>query len=84
MKHHCPHQNSLLLTLPEVARLLRVSQRTAWTWAKAGKLPSLRIGRCLRFPRHAVEKWIEQELASQSGRGDSAGEGDNSLPDQPQ
>ncbi|MEJ5343106.1 MAG: hypothetical protein WHT09_16245 [Thermogutta sp.] len=30
-----------------------------------------------------MEKWIEQELASQSGRLDAAVEGDNSLPDRP-
>jgi excisionase family DNA binding protein len=39
----------------EVAAFLGVSQRTIQLWANEGKLPFVRVGAHLRFPREAVE-----------------------------
>ena len=49
-----------LLTLPQVAALCGVSQRTAWGWATAGISPApLRIGRgVVRYSRRAYEQWV--------------------------
>lgn len=63
----CRDQDPLLLTLAEVAKLLQVSQRTAWGLAKEGKLPSIRIGRCLRFPRRDIEAWIMRQSTKACG-----------------
>jgi len=38
-----------LLTTAEVAKLLRVHQRTVQEWIRTGELPALRFGRVLRI-----------------------------------
>jgi excisionase family DNA binding protein len=38
-----------LYTTAEVAKLLRVNQRTVQEWIRAGALPALRYGRVLRI-----------------------------------
>ncbi len=49
-----------LLTLPQVAKLCGVSQRTVWGWAVAGiSPPPLKIGKgTVRYSRRAYEEWI--------------------------
>jgi len=39
----------------EIARMLKVSERTVRRWVRAGELPALRFGRQLRIPPAAVE-----------------------------
>ncbi len=43
-----------VLTADEVAAMLRISRWQAYELAKSGRLPSLRLGRAVRFPRRAV------------------------------
>jgi len=60
---HRPAQKSLdsppgagrLLTLPEAASLLRVSEDTARAWSRSGQIPTVRIGRRVRVPSDALE-----------------------------
>ena len=49
-----------LLTLPQVAALCGVCQRTAWGWAEEGiSPPPLRIGKgTVRYSRRAYEQWV--------------------------
>lgn len=49
-----------LLTLPQVAKLCNVSQRTLWGWAVAGISPApLKIGKgTVRYSRRAYERWV--------------------------
>lgn len=56
-----------VLTLREASRVLAVSERTLWSWVKAGKVPCLRIRRTIRIPVAALEQWLLQEA---SGRGE--------------
>ena len=44
----------LTFTIPEAAKLLRVSRGTAYEAAKTGTLPTIRFGRTIRVPRHAL------------------------------
>jgi excisionase family DNA binding protein len=46
------------LTADELARLLSVSRITIFKQAKAGRIPSFRIGTCVRFDPSAVAKWL--------------------------
>ena len=47
------------LTVPEVARLLKVSPKSILRWAKAdASLPVLRVGRVLRFDRDRLLSWL--------------------------
>ena len=51
----------LLLTVPEVAALLRIDPRTLQRWDAAGRIPGrLQLGRLVRYRREAVLKWLEQ------------------------
>jgi excisionase family DNA binding protein len=47
-----------LMTVAEVARWLRVNQRTIYRWVCAEQLPHIRLRRGLQFTRADVEAWI--------------------------
>lgn len=49
-----------LMTAPEVAEWLQVHPNWVFAQAKAGKLPSVKVGRARRFSRTALEAWLEQ------------------------
>ena len=48
-----------LLTVKEVAELLRVSPQTLYKMLEQGRIPALRIGNQWRFDRGRVTEWIE-------------------------
>jgi predicted DNA-binding transcriptional regulator AlpA len=58
-----------MLRVEEAAQVLRISRSRAYeeaaiyqrTNGRAG-LPSIRIGRSLRVPKHALIAWIEEKL----------------------
>jgi excisionase family DNA binding protein len=47
-----------LLRAEEVARLLGIGRSKTYELIARGELPSLRIGRLVRVPRHALDRWI--------------------------
>jgi excisionase family DNA binding protein len=47
----------------EIARSLGVSRSTIFRAAAAGSLPSVRIGRSVRFSPEAVERWLAEHSA---------------------
>jgi len=49
------------LTADELAGLLSVSRVTIFKQAAAGKIPSFRIGTCVRFDPHAVAEWLRSQ-----------------------
>ncbi len=54
---------SLLLTVGEVAALLRCSPRSVWAWASSGKLPApITIGwRSKRWFLDEIEEWLRRK-----------------------
>jgi len=50
----------LLLTIPEAARLLRVSRAQAYQLAARGDLPVVRIGRSVRVRADRLERWLDE------------------------
>lgn len=48
-----------LLTVNEVAQLLRMKPPVVYRAANSGELPCYRLGRCLRFSRGDVDRWLE-------------------------
>ena len=57
-----PHANDALLTLPEVADLVRVPIATLRYWRHLGSGPqSFRIGRTVRYWRNDVLQWLERQ-----------------------
>lgn len=55
-----PDPPTPLLTLDEVAAILRIHERTIRRMVTARRLPCLRIGRQLRFSRFALDQWLRQ------------------------
>jgi len=57
--HH--EQPPLLLSVPQAARLLGVGVTLCWEMVHGGLLPSVRLGRRVLVPRHAVERLAHTE-----------------------
>ncbi|EMB44283.1 MULTISPECIES: PTS sugar transporter subunit IIA [Treponema] len=55
---------SEILTIEEVARYLRVSERTVYEWAQKGEIPAGKIGTVWRFKKDDIESWVDERLAS--------------------
>ncbi len=53
-----------ILTIEEVAKYLRVSERTVYDWAQKGDIPSGKIGTVWRFKKNDIEKWVNERLSS--------------------
>ncbi len=51
----------LLLTVEEAARQLGIGRTFAWQLVRKGELPVIRLGRCVRVPRRALEAWIARQ-----------------------
>jgi excisionase family DNA binding protein len=48
-----------LLTVSEVAKVLRVSNMTVYRLIKAGEIPALRVGKIYRIREHDLESYLE-------------------------
>jgi excisionase family DNA binding protein len=49
----------LLLKAPEVARRLGLARSTVYEMMASGEITTVRKGRAVRVPVHAITKWIE-------------------------
>ena len=65
-----------ILTVDEVAKLLRVSKRHVFELAqprtrsgdkRANPLPCIRLGKSVRFSKAAVEEWIQTLMVKSNG-----------------
>jgi len=50
-----------ILTLKEVAKYLKLAEKTAYRLAAEGKLPGFKVGGSWRFKESDIEKWIEEQ-----------------------
>lgn len=57
----------LVLTVEEAAKLLRIGRGAAYQAVRAGELPSLRIGRRILVPRHALMSALNIDEAAGNG-----------------
>jgi excisionase family DNA binding protein len=58
-----------ILTLPEVAQLLKVAEKTVYSMAQKGQLPAFKVGGQWRFKRVDIDQWIEQRKAARATTG---------------
>ena len=61
-----------VLTIHELAALLRVGNKTAYTLAQNGDVPGFKVGGQWRFRRRDIEAWIDR----QTGKVANARDGD--------
>jgi PTS system nitrogen regulatory IIA component len=52
-----------ILTIEEVAKYLRVSERTVYDWAQTGEIPAGKTGTVWRFKKLEIEKWVNDRLS---------------------
>ena len=55
-----------ILTLEEVAKYLRVSERTIYDCAQKGEIPAGKIRTAWRFKKSEIDKWVNEKLVSTS------------------
>ena len=56
-----------ILTLPEVAVLLKVAEKTVYTMAQRGQIPAFKVRGQWRFKRDDIERWIDEQKAAVKG-----------------
>ncbi|WP_407642413.1 helix-turn-helix domain-containing protein [Caballeronia arvi] len=62
-----PPLNDEILTIPEVAALLRVAEKTVYTLAQRGEIPAFKVGGQWRFSRSAIQAWIDSHNRTPQG-----------------
>jgi excisionase family DNA binding protein len=60
-----------ILTLPEVAQLLKVAEKTVYTMAQKGELPAFKVGGQWRFRRADLDAWIDAKTRRAAGEEES-------------
>lgn len=56
-----------ILTLPEVAILLKVAEKTVYTMAQTGQLPAFKVRGQWRFKHDDIDQWIDEQKAVVKG-----------------
>ena len=49
-----------LLTVAEVAAIMRLSKMTVYRMVNSGQLPALKVGRSVRIPEHVVDEYLRR------------------------
>jgi excisionase family DNA binding protein len=58
-----------ILTIREVAELLKINEKTAYKLAAEGKIPGFKVGGSWRFERQEIAAWMKRRLQEQRGGG---------------
>lgn len=56
--------DSEILTIDEVAKYLRVSERTIYEWIQKGTIPCGKIGNNWRFKKSDLQRWVDERLTN--------------------
>jgi len=56
-----------ILTIREVAELLKINEKTAYRLAAEGKIPGFKVGGSWRFERQEIARWIKRKVDEQQG-----------------
>lgn len=56
-----------ILTLPEVAVLLKVAEKTIYTMAQTGQIPAFKVRGQWRFKYYDIDCWIDEQKAVVKG-----------------
>ena len=60
-----------VLTIPDVASLLKVTEKTVYSLVRKGDLPAFKVGGQWRFRRTAIDSWIEVKTNAASVQPDN-------------
>ena len=62
-----PQFEDLLLTVDEVAQLMRVSNMTVYRLIKSGQMAAIRVGKNYRIRRRDVERYLSDRAVRVEG-----------------
>ena len=51
-----------IMTLEEVAKYLKVTPQTIYTWAQDGKIPAAKLGKEWRFRKSVIDRWFNEHI----------------------
>jgi excisionase family DNA binding protein len=63
--------NLEVLTIRELAELLKINEKTAYKLAAEGKIPGFKVGGSWRFERQEIANWIKRKVEEQRKGGKS-------------
>lgn len=66
--HEAPLSDVRFLTVPEVARIMRVPKMTVYRLVHTGELEAIRVGRSFRVPEQAVNQYLRAAFIESSNR----------------
>lgn len=66
-----PNSNELLIDAKEAAKRLKIGSRSLWSLTNQRQIPSIRIGRSVRYPVDGLRDWIRDRLRSRPHGGAS-------------
>jgi PTS system nitrogen regulatory IIA component len=55
--------NEDIVTIEELVKYLRVSERTIYDWAQKGEIPAVKTGGSWRFKKDSLERWINERFS---------------------
>jgi len=60
-----------VLTIRELAELLKINEKTAYKLVADGKIPGFKVGGSWRFERQEIVNWIKSKVEEQRRGGGS-------------
>ncbi|MFH1045587.1 MAG: helix-turn-helix domain-containing protein [Candidatus Omnitrophota bacterium] len=63
-----------IMDVQEVARYLNMVPDTIYRKARAGEIPAVKMGKCWRFPKETLDKWLNDRALEFSGNGKKQGQ----------
>ncbi len=58
-----------ILTIEEVAKYIKVSERTIYDWTQKGEIPAGKLGNVWRFKKSEIDRWINDKLENNNIKG---------------
>ena len=55
-----------IMTLPEVANLLKIAEKTVYTMSQRSEIPAFKVRGQRRFKRSDIDDWIEAQKSAAS------------------
>lgn len=57
-----------IMTLEDVARYLKLTPQTIYTWAQEKKIPAAKLGKEWRFKKSVIDEWFNQHIDEKFGQ----------------
>ena len=54
-------QPDTILTIDELASYMKLSKSSLYHFARAGKVPGVKVGRHWRFHKEAIDAWVKNQ-----------------------